>query len=215
MGFDHHTSGGVEVARGAKEKRSAWTSSDTTMRIAWSQTPAAATPQAEAHPRRKGWQERPGEELQAITCDYNAPMEVTSWQRAVLQEDERTQLETIVGQMANLAALLRPKDAPSKEAFMMLAEQAVFAGSQTYGERQALEWAEGYELPEERVLSDSKEFEACGNNLCKMAEARLKAIGKTGFTAERARAAFDPNNPHLQTALDVAGGGHGTAASGV
>jgi hypothetical protein len=92
---------------------------------AGSKMPKTAVPQAEAHPRRKGWQERPGEELQEITtCDYNAPTEVTSWQRAVIQGDECTQLEAIVGQMASRADPLRPEDAPRKESFMMLAEQA-------------------------------------------------------------------------------------------
>ena len=59
-----------------------------------------------------------------------------------------------------------PEYAPSKDAFMMSAEQ-------TYGERQTHEWAEEYALlSEERILR-----EPVVKN-CKMAEYMLKIIRK-------------------------------------
>jgi hypothetical protein len=89
---------------------------------------------------------------------------------------------------------------------MLLIEQAVCAGSQTFGEQQAIQWAGDFQLPTETIRRDVCDFRRLGGDLSALVRERTAARGETGFTRSRATATLNRRNPHLAAVLDVADG---------
>ena len=175
--------------------------------ITWSGTPLGDA--GDLTRSRGNWGNLPANgDTPELICNFDEPTDPTTWPRASLNQTERLQLSEIVTSMASLAALLRPEDAPTEQEFMVLAEQALYAGSQSFGERQALEWAGGYVIPEQQLLKDSADFMRLKGDLQSLVRERWHSLGQEGLTIERANHAFSERNPHLPAVRDVATGVH-------
>jgi hypothetical protein len=94
----------------------------------------------------------------------------------------------------------------SRNSVRDIVEEAYKSTDGNYGLAQALEWANGFRVPQEALDSDMRLFQASNRDFDRMVARRLKLLHNTRFNRERVAAVISPENPELARLLDLADG---------
>lgn len=91
------------------------------------------------------------------------------------------------------------------EALQATIAEAVEAASVIYGVAEAVEWADGFEFPQNALDSDLRCFRAAGLNFKTMVERRLSTLKGNRLNPTRI-SKLDSSNPEIRLLLDLADG---------
>ena len=101
--------------------------------------------------------------------------------------------------------LFSPSDGPSEEHLVSLVAEAVDAATDEYGEKEALEWAEGYAFPQSLLDSHVRCLQAAQLDFISMVKRRFKSLSGNRLNINRV-ASLRPDNPEKIKMMDLAVG---------
>ena len=97
--------------------------------------------------------------------------------------------------------LFSPSDGPSEEHLVSLVD----AATDEYGEKEALEWADGYAFPQSLLDSHVRCLQAAQLDFISMVKRRLKSLSGNRLNLNRV-ASLRPDNPEKNKMMDLAVG---------
>ena len=120
-------------------------------------------------------------------------------------KSERIDPELLKSILDTAMSMFAPDEALPRDTLEELAKEAIASADGNYGTKEAVNWAEGFEFPQDLVDSDMRLFRAAQLDFSAMVRMRLKKIGATRMSAYRVEQ-LRADNPERARLFDIASG---------